>query len=178
MPALAIAAAERRGRDARSDMVDGALPALAAVTNATPRAVIATDASPAPVRAVPPVLEAARDLAVTTDRLGDVRIAVEGSAHDLKVALGLAPSTLLAAADVERLAQGLAADLAAAGVRLQSLQVSGGGVAAGGGFGSESLGGDAGGGSAPGQRDAPPGYRPPPAAAPGPPRPPRSDRYA
>ena len=61
--------------------------------------------------------------AVASDRLGDVRIGIEGTAHDLKISLGLAPAAAaIVAADAPR----LIADLAAGGVRLQSLDLSAG----------------------------------------------------
>lgn len=64
------------------------------------------------------------DLAIDSPRLGAVRIGIEGGAGDLKVSLGLSPAAAaLVAADAPR----LIADLAAGGVRLQSLDVSGGG---------------------------------------------------
>jgi hypothetical protein len=62
------------------------------------------------------------DLAVASDRLGPVRIAVEGGANDLRVALNVAPAAAaLISADAPR----LVADLAAQGVRLAALDVGG-----------------------------------------------------
>ena len=64
-------------------------------------------------------------IAVATDSLGAVRIGIEGSVQDLQVSLGLSPAAAaIVAADVPR----LIADLAANGVRLQSLDVTGGGT--------------------------------------------------
>jgi hypothetical protein len=65
------------------------------------------------------------DLAVETSRLGGVRIGIEGGGSDLKVSLELSPA---AAALVVAEAPRLIADLVAGGVRLQSLDVSGGGT--------------------------------------------------
>jgi hypothetical protein len=80
---------------------------------------------PAPVVASEPTAP------VTTDRFGDVRIGVEGDARDLKVSLAVTGGTpALLAAEAPR----LAADLAANGIRLQSLDVGSfaGGTASGG----------------------------------------------
>jgi hypothetical protein len=77
-------------------------------------------AQPAPAHSVATRPDAA--VPVTTDRFGDVRIGLEGGAQDLKVSLSVAqgaPSLL--AAEAPR----LAADLAANGIRLQSLDVGG-----------------------------------------------------
>ena len=122
--------------------------------------------TPLPVSGSPPdrapVADPRTEVAVVSDRLGDVRIGIEGSAQDLKVSLGLAPlSAAILAADLPR----LVADLAANGVRLQSLDISGSGH-----FGGQPSGGQSG---APRDGHAPP--RPMFVTAP-PQR--RSDRYA
>lgn len=113
----------------------------------------------------PVATDATAEVAVTTDRFGDVRIAVEGTATDIKVTMALAPTATLGASDAQRLATGLAADLAASGVRLQSLDISGGDTGRG--------------GSPQGQRE-PPASRPTvaPVAPPRSATAPRSDRYA
>lgn len=68
------------------------------------------------------------DIGIKSDRLGAVRIGIDGAPGDLRVSLGLSPAAAaLVAADAPR----LIADLAANGVRLQSLDVSGGGFAGG-----------------------------------------------
>ncbi len=70
----------------------------------------------------------ATDIAVSSDRLGAVRIGIEGASGDLRVSLGLSPAAaVIVAADAPR----LLADLAAGGVRLQSLDLSGSGFAGG-----------------------------------------------
>jgi hypothetical protein len=106
---------------------------------------IATTAEPqrsfAPVRATPqaiempgtttviaPELAMATDIAIRSDQLGAVRIGIEGAPGDLRVSLGLPPAAVaLVVADAPR----LLAELAAVGVRLQSLDVSGSGFAGG-----------------------------------------------
>lgn len=109
------------------------LPAPVAIADPAPmRAAVRADA---PRIAVPPMLPTvafsmatAIDLAVDSARLGAVRIGIEGGAGDLKVSLGLSPvAAALVTADAPR----LIAELAAGGVWLQSLDVSGGGVAGG-----------------------------------------------
>lgn len=104
-----------------------------AIADAGPRrAPLAAFEAPvaAPERSVAP--EPRADIAVASDRLGAVRIGIEGTALDLKVSLGLAPgAAAIVAADVPR----LVADLAASGVRLQSLDIAGGGAFGGGQFG-------------------------------------------
>jgi hypothetical protein len=87
----------------------------------------AADIAPRPV---PPPVVAEAPPVVSSDRFGDVRIGVEGDARDLKVSLAVSagPPALLAAE-----APRLAADLAANGIRLQSLDV---GSFAGGSAGS------------------------------------------
>nr|WP_310523438.1 hypothetical protein [Polymorphobacter sp.] len=62
---------------------------------------------------------------VNSQSLGEVRIALEGGAQDLRVKLAVGSGAAAVVADAPR----LAADLAANGVRLQSLDVSGGGAA-------------------------------------------------
>lgn len=70
----------------------------------------------------------ATDVVVSSDRLGVVRIGIEGAPGDLRVSLGLSPAAaVIVAADTPR----LLADLAAGGVRLQSLDLSGSGFASG-----------------------------------------------
>ncbi|KAB7648330.1 hypothetical protein F3168_01005 [Polymorphobacter fuscus] len=120
--------------------------------------------------------EPAAAMVVASDRLGDVRIGIEGTAHDLRLSLGLAPAVApLVAAEVPR----LVADLAASGVRLQSLELTGAGANSAGG-------GTAFGHNLPqGQREAPPqatrplaaAVLPPPPAVTAP-RPRFPDRYA
>jgi hypothetical protein len=84
--------------------------------------------APRPTAAIAPEPMVATDIAVRSDRLGAVRIGIEGAPGDLRVSLGLSPaSALLVAADAPR----LLADLAAGGVRLQSLDLSGSGFAGG-----------------------------------------------
>lgn len=64
------------------------------------------------------------DVGVTSQRLGSVQIGIEGAADDLRVSLGLSPAAAaIVALDTPR----LLADLAASGVRVQALDVSGGG---------------------------------------------------
>jgi hypothetical protein len=85
----------------------------------------AAAAPPAPANAPEPAAP------VVTDRFGDVRIGLEGDARDLKVSLAVTAGTpALLAAEAPR----LAADLAANGIRLQSLDVGSfaGGTASGG----------------------------------------------
>jgi hypothetical protein len=85
----------------------------------------AAAAPPAPANAPAPAAP------VVTDRFGDVRIGLEGDARDLKVSLAVTAGTpALLAAEAPR----LAADLAANGIRLQSLDVGSfaGGTASGG----------------------------------------------
>ena len=168
--------ARRHSRAERIDMVDmsvvaPSVPSPMAIADSTQQFAMSREVnSPAPSprnAAMSPAPLA--ELAVTTDRFGDVRIAVEGTATDVKVALGLASTTLLGAAEAQRLATGLAADLAATGVRLQSLEISGGD--------------GAGGGSSPGQREPAPHRAPPtvfaaPRATGSPASLIRSDRYA
>jgi flagellar hook-length control protein FliK len=106
-------------------------PASGLVAGAEPvamRAALRTEISSAATAPVIADVEistpAALDLAIASPRLGAVRIGIEGGAGDLKVSLGLSPAAAaLVAADAPR----LIADLAAGGVRLQSLDVSGGG---------------------------------------------------
>jgi hypothetical protein len=136
----------------------------------------------APVRAAPqavempgatnvyaPELATATDIAIRSEQLGAVRIGIEGTPGDLRVSLGLSPAAAaLVAADAPR----LLADLAAGGVRLQSLDVSGSGFAGGQGASQ----------GAP-QHQPQPGSAPRPAIAadPKPPTPVRvrtADRYA
>lgn len=89
--------------------------------------------SDAAATATPADTARARDaaaLTVTTPALGDVRIALDGGPQDLRVALAMgAGGAALVSADVAR----LGSDLAAQGLRLQSLDVGGGGADAGGG---------------------------------------------
>ncbi|PZN92713.1 MAG: hypothetical protein DCF31_15135 [Alphaproteobacteria bacterium] len=90
-------------------------------------------ASDAAATAAPADAARARDaaaLTVTTPALGDVRIALDGGPQDLRVALAMgAGGAALVSADVAR----LGIDLAAQGLRLQSLDVGGGGAGTGGG---------------------------------------------
>jgi hypothetical protein len=91
---------------------------------AAPRAEISSAATAPVIADVEISTPSAVDLAIDSPRLGAVRIGIEGGAGDLKVSLGLSPAAAaLVAADAPR----LIADLAAGGVRLQSLDVSGGG---------------------------------------------------
>lgn len=79
-----------------------------------------------PVTAPEPA--ATTDIVVSSDRLGLVRIGIEDAPGDLRVSLGLSPAAaVIVAADAPR----LLADLAAGGVRLQSLDLSGNGFAGG-----------------------------------------------
>jgi hypothetical protein len=85
---------------------------------ATPRSTPITAPDPA----------ATTDIVVSSDRLGLVRIGIEDAPGDLRVSLGLSPAAaVIVAADAPR----LLADLAAGGVRLQSLDLSGNGFAGG-----------------------------------------------
>ncbi len=113
-------AGELRTRDRIVEPAAGFMPGGAPVSAALPAADrIETPAAP---RATAPAETATT---VTSDRLGPVRIAVEGGLQDLRVSLGLgAAGAALVAADVPR----LVADLAGAGVRLQSLDIGGAGV--------------------------------------------------
>ncbi|WP_426165109.1 hypothetical protein [Sandarakinorhabdus sp. DWP1-3-1] len=103
-------------------------------------------APPPPGNAAPPgaPADAARAadagaLTVTTPALGDVRIALDGGPQDLRVSLALgAGGAMLVNADAAR----LGTDLAAQGLRLQSLDVGGGG---GGGGAADSNPGSGGG---------------------------------
>ncbi len=126
-----------------------ALPSLAsalAVASRRPveKARAAGDASPLPAPAppvvslnspgsIPPTLAASRppvphqfvdagtNLAIATDSLGPVRIAVEGGPQDLRVSLAIATdSAALVAGDAAR----LVADLAAGGMRLQAFDIN------------------------------------------------------
>jgi hypothetical protein len=75
---------------------------------------------PVAADAAPPT---AVDIAVTSDRLGAVRIGIDGVPGDLRVSLGLSPAAAaIVAADAPR----LFSDLAVNGMRLQSLDVAGG----------------------------------------------------
>lgn len=97
--------------------------ASAPLSNAAPPATLADTARVADAGA----------LTVTTPALGDVRIALDGGPQDLRVSLALgAGGAMLINADAAR----LGTDLAAQGLRLQSLDVgSGGGGGGGGGSG-------------------------------------------
>ena len=170
-PATDPAIVERRRRALPGDVANAPAPLPTALVDIAPRMLLTHDPAPQstlPREAAALIAGAAAtttETAVATDRFGDVRIAVEGSATDVKVSMALTPTASLGAADAQRLATGLAADLAAAGVRLQSLDISGGDTARG--------------GTPQGQRDP----TPPRASQelPVPPRSPlalRSDRYA
>ena len=116
---------ERDDREVLSGLVAIADPApmRAAVRAESPR-VAALPMMPA----IELSMASAIDLAVDSGRLGTVRIGVDGGAGDLRVSLGLSPAAAaLVAADAPR----LIAELAAGGVQLQSLDVSGGGASAG-----------------------------------------------
>ena len=110
------------------DRTGGLVPA--AVADAQ-RPVNAARSEPPAVSAPRPaaiITSVATDIAVNSDRLGAVRIGIEGAADDLRVSLGLSPAAaVIVAADAPR----LLADLAAGGVRLQSLDLAGGGFAGG-----------------------------------------------
>lgn len=162
---------DRRTRQLPRDSAEAPLPSVVIPGDSAPRLPMTRDIAPmfaapredtAPVKAV---VDLMAETAVVTERFGDVRIAVEGTASDVKVSLALTPMAVLAPADAQRLANGLAADLAATGVRLQSLDISGGDTARG--------------GASQGQRDPGP-QRPPqsPRALPPSPALSRSDRYA
>ncbi len=117
-----------RGRPS-GEPADAALPALPALPP-LPAPVAVRHGDSAPTMAATAPAEAPRPsepaLTVTSQALGDVRIGLEGGAQDLRVSLALAPGgAALVAADAAR----LAGDLAAGGIRLQSLDVgsSGGG---------------------------------------------------
>jgi hypothetical protein len=85
-------------------------------------------AAPRPVNAFAPELAVATDVAIRSAQLGAVRIGIEGTSGELRVSLGLSPAAaVIVAADAPR----LLADLAAGGVRLQSLDLSGSGFASG-----------------------------------------------
>ena len=108
-----------------------AAPFTAMVTTAVRQAVIA-DAGPA-LAARPG--DAAGAMLVTSERLGDVRIGLEGGPQDLRVSFAAAPGSAgVLAADAPR----LAAELAANGLRLQSFDVSGAGAGGGSGLGTRS----------------------------------------
>lgn len=123
-------AAARLPRDVDDrDTVPGLLAIAEPSPMRTPLRAEATVAAASPLMASVETSSApASDLAVESGRLGAVRIGIEGDAGDLKVSLGLSPA---AAALVAAEAPRLIADLAAGGVRLQSLDVSGGGVSGG-----------------------------------------------
>lgn len=89
--------------------------------------------------------------ALTSERFGDVRIAMEGGARDLRVTLALGSGAGLVMADGPR----LAADLAASGIRLESFEARdvGGGATAAPGLGTGS--GTPGGNPAPGGEGRP-----------------------
>ena len=133
---------DRRGRMLPNDATDAPLPLPTTLADIAPRLLSAKDTAasqtPSPISPREGAAPAAATtdlttgMAVATDRFGDVRIAVEGTATDVKVSLALTPAATFAAADAQRLATGLAADLAATGVRLQSLDISGGDTARGG----------------------------------------------
>jgi hypothetical protein len=161
----------RRTRQLPRDSAEAPPPSVVIPGDSAPRLPMTRDIAPvfaapredaAPVKTV---VDPIAETAVVTERFGDVRIAVEGTASDVKVSLALTPTAVLAPADAQRLASGLAADLAATGVRLQSLDISGGDTARG--------------GASQGQRDPGP-QRPPPSPLALPPSPAlsRSDRYA
>lgn len=165
-PVAVAVNAQFRNHALPRDAADAAQLPLPSPGDVAPRLAPIKDAAPMAVTPREPVLPVAADpiagMTVVTDRFGDVRIAVEGTATDLKVALSL--MAMPGTADVQRLANGLAADLAASGVRLQSLDISGGDTARG--------------GASTGQREpGPQRPPPPPVPAPTPARPP-SDRYA
>jgi hypothetical protein len=84
--------------------------------------------APRPAAAFAPALATVPDMAIRSERLGAVRIGIEGAPGELRVSLGLSPAAAsIVAADTPR----LVADLAAGGVRLQSLDLSGSGFAGG-----------------------------------------------
>lgn len=120
-----------------------------------------------------PQAQAPAQVSVASERLGAVRVGLEGGPQDLRVSLALAPSgAWLVAAEAPR----LVAELAAQGVRVQSLDIGGGG--AGGSATGSPAGGDGrprGGSPAgpamPGSAYAAVSLRPDPRAIP-------SDRYA
>jgi hypothetical protein len=161
----------RRTRQLPRDSAEAPPPSVVIPGDSAPRLPMTRDIAPvfAPPREdaapVKTVVDPMAETAVVTERFGYVRIAVEGTASDVKVSLALTPMAMLAPADAQRLASGLAADLAATGVRLQSLDISGGDTARG--------------GASQGQRDPGP-QRPPPSPLALPPSPAlsRSDRYA
>lgn len=85
-------------------------------------------ASAQPASAASRAADPALAMTIATAALGDVRIGLDGGPNDLRVSLGLAPGgAALVAADAAR----LAGDLAASGIRLQSLDVGSGGANSG-----------------------------------------------
>ena len=170
-PATGMVPADRRSRLPPLDDAEGWAPVTPALGDTGPRLLPARDTGPAIVSpreaaaSTPSTERSMVDMAIATERFGDVRVAVEGTATDVKVSLALAPTAVLATADAQRLTNGLAADLAATGVRLQSLDISGGDTARG--------------GNPQGQREPTPQRTPPaPFALPRSAQPTRSDRYA
>lgn len=97
---------------------------LVALARPTPNGVVApAEVQAAPAATAPPASPI--DIALSSSRLGDVRIGIEGAADDLRVSIGLSPAAAsIVAADAPR----LIADLAATGIRLQALDLSGAGV--------------------------------------------------
>ena len=88
----------------------------------------ASVAAPTPAATANPPPATGIDIGFTSDRLGAVRIGIDGAPGELRVSLGLSPAAAaIVAADAPR----LIADLAATGARLQSLDVSGGGFTGG-----------------------------------------------
>ena len=134
MPMEAMIGDRRReAQVAEWDADDGGLQAVAVPAGAmAPRSsgeMVMREAGPlrAALLPAPPVL---------SPQLGEVRIGLDGGAQDLRVSLSVATGGAAVVADAPR----LAADLLANGVRLQSLEVSGGGVAGGGGWSAPSGG--------------------------------------
>ncbi len=121
--ASALAAATRhlveKGR-AAGDASPPAAPAPPVVSINSPVSLLPTLAAPRPF--VPhQTVDAGTNLAIATDNLGPVRIAVEGGPQDLRVSLAIAAdSAALVAGDAAR----LVADLAAGGMRLQTFDIN------------------------------------------------------
>lgn len=95
---------------------------------AAPRAAAQVTALPTDITAAAPAANlpaAPFEIALSSSRLGNVHIGVDGAADDLRVSIGVAPAAAaIIAADAPR----LIADLAASGIRLQALDLSGAGV--------------------------------------------------
>lgn len=154
--------------------LSAAAPAFSLARPAAPNPTAPVDGPAAIPATAPPA--APIDIALSSSRLGDVRIGVDGAADDLRVSIGLSPAAAaIVAADTPR----LFADLAATGIRLQTLDLSGAGYQPQGFSGSGT-------GQSPPQHSAhgqqgqafQPAARPPPAARPEPAHTRASDRYA